>query len=359
MLLLILCIFAAVQTIHLLLLDFFFLTSSSRLLLVFFFRVTLLSFIKKHRALIFIFCAARREDEKKKKRKEKSCWLLRFDSNKQQKMMMMMITMMGICMHTHASRSYKKADSIFCSFERFRPGRLAFVVGDVPDERSGDRLFLSQSVVSRTCTYLSRRSFPRNRAFYSSPTISLPPRLLYRSRRSFASLEARAFCQLLRYFHRRGIRSSSGAFKSALPLFMLLMFESSSIVIVDAVAGEGGEKCMEAKRTRRNTTRRRKQLKTTFGAFDAIATTTTTSNDYHDCLSLFFSFFSMQRQVPEVPSCAASAVTRKLHRFLRLHLNLFRGRGRGFATKNRLLLPIISGSIFSSIPSIPRNNERN
>ena len=35
--------------------------------------------------------------------------------------------------------------------------------------------------------------------------------------------------------------------KSALPLFMLLMFESSSIVIVDAVAGEGGEKCMGSK----------------------------------------------------------------------------------------------------------------
>jgi len=75
-------------------------------------------------------------------------------------------------------------------------------------------------------------------------------------------------------------------------------------------------------------------------------------------VSLFFSFFSMQRQVPEVPSCAASTVTRKLHRFLRLHLNLFRGRGRGFCDEEQTAAPH-QGSIFSSIPSIPRNNERN
>ena len=69
-------------------------------------------------------------------------------------MMMMMITMMGICMHTHASRSYKKADSIFCSFERFRPGRLAFVVGDVPDERAQIvYFFLSQSFRERALTF--------------------------------------------------------------------------------------------------------------------------------------------------------------------------------------------------------------
>ena len=76
-------------------------------------------------------------------------------------------------------------------------------------------------------------------------------------------------------------------------------------------------------------------------------------------VSLFFSFFSMQRQVPEVPSCAASTVTRKLHRFLRLHLNLFRGRGRGFCDEEQTAAPHQQGSIFSSIPSIPRNNERN
>ena len=76
-------------------------------------------------------------------------------------------------------------------------------------------------------------------------------------------------------------------------------------------------------------------------------------------VSLFFSFFSMQRQVPEVPSCAASTVTRKLHRFLRLHLNLFRGRGRGFCDEEQTAAPHHQGSIFSSIPSIPRNNERN
>ena len=76
-------------------------------------------------------------------------------------------------------------------------------------------------------------------------------------------------------------------------------------------------------------------------------------------VSLFFSFFSMQRQVPEVPSCAASTVTRKLHRFLRLHLNLFRGRGRGFCDEEKTAAPHHQGSIFSSIPSIPRNNERN
>ena len=76
-------------------------------------------------------------------------------------------------------------------------------------------------------------------------------------------------------------------------------------------------------------------------------------------VSLFFSFFSMQRQVPEVPSCAASTVTRKLHRFLRLHLNLFRGRGRGFCDEEQTAAPHHHGSIFSSIPSIPRNNERN
>ena len=75
-------------------------------------------------------------------------------------------------------------------------------------------------------------------------------------------------------------------------------------------------------------------------------------------VSLFFSFFSMQRQVPEVPSCAASTVTRKLHRFLRLHLNLFRGRGRGFCDEEQTAAPHHQ-SIFSSIPSIPRNNERN
>jgi len=69
-------------------------------------------------------------------------------------MMMMMITMMGICMHTHASRSYKKADSIFCLFERFRPGRLAFVVGDVPDERAQIvYFFLSQSFRERALTF--------------------------------------------------------------------------------------------------------------------------------------------------------------------------------------------------------------
>ena len=76
-------------------------------------------------------------------------------------------------------------------------------------------------------------------------------------------------------------------------------------------------------------------------------------------VSLFISFFSMQRQVPEVPSCAASTVTRKLHRFLRLHLNLFRGRGRGFCDEEQTAAPHHQGSIFSSIPSIPRNNERN
>ena len=76
--------------------------------------------------------------------------------------------------------------------------------------------------------------------------------------------------------------------KSALPLFMLLMFESSSIVIVDAVAGEGGEKCMGSNTHATKHHEETKQLKTTFGAFDAIATTTTTSNDYHDCLSLLF-----------------------------------------------------------------------
>ena len=56
-------------------------------------------------------------------------------------------------------------------------------------------------------------------------------------------------------------------------------------------------------------------------------------------VSLFFSFFSMQRQVPEVPSCAASTVTRKLHSFLRLHLNLFRGRGRGFCDEEQTAAP--------------------
>jgi hypothetical protein len=68
-------------------------------------------------------------------------------------MMMMMLMMMGICMHTHASRSYKKADSIFCLFERFRPG-LAFVVGDVPDERAQIvYFFLSQSFRERALTF--------------------------------------------------------------------------------------------------------------------------------------------------------------------------------------------------------------
>ena len=77
-------------------------------------------------------------------------------------------------------------------------------------------------------------------------------------------------------------------------------------------------------------------------------------------VSLFFSFFSMQRQVPEVPSCAASTVTRKLHRFLRLHLNPFRGQGRGFCDEEQNASPQHQSIIFSSIPSrIPRNNERN
>ena len=77
-------------------------------------------------------------------------------------------------------------------------------------------------------------------------------------------------------------------------------------------------------------------------------------------VSLFFSFFSMQRQVPEVPSCAASTVTRKLHRFLRIHLNLFRGQGRGFCDEEQNASPQHQSIIFSSIPSrIPRNNERN
>ena len=88
-----------------------------------------------------------------KKEERKSCWLLRFDSNKQQKMMMMMITMMGICMHTHASRSYKKADSIFCSFERFRPGRLALRRWRRSGKQRSNRLFLSQSVVERALTF--------------------------------------------------------------------------------------------------------------------------------------------------------------------------------------------------------------
>jgi|TARA_B110000483_G_scaffold174052_1_gene205940 hypothetical protein len=112
--------------------------------------------------LIFIFCAARREDERKKRREKKKLFVVKKVTNERantlQKMMMM--KMKSICMHTHASRSYKKADdSIFCVlkmilFERFRPGRIAFVVGDVPDERAQIvYFFLSQSFRERALTF--------------------------------------------------------------------------------------------------------------------------------------------------------------------------------------------------------------
>ena len=98
----------------------------------------------------------------KEEEKRKSCLLLQKVTNERANTLqkMTMIKMKSICMHTHASRSYKKADdSIFCSlkmilFERFRPGRLDFVVGDVPDERAQIvYFFLSQSFRERALTF--------------------------------------------------------------------------------------------------------------------------------------------------------------------------------------------------------------
>ena len=93
---------------------------------------------------------------RKRRREKKKLLVVTKVTNEQANTLqkMMMIKMKSICMHTHASRSYKKADdSIFC-FERFRPGRLAFVVGDVPDERAQIvYFFLSQSFRERALTF--------------------------------------------------------------------------------------------------------------------------------------------------------------------------------------------------------------
>ena len=113
----------------------------------------------------------------------------------------------------------------------------------------------------------------------------------------------------------------------------------------------------EAKRTRRNTTRRRKQLKTTFGAFDAIATTTTTSNDYHDCLSLLFLLLDATTG-PRSSVVCCEYCDSKASSLSSSSSQPFQRKGKRIL-RRRTDCCSPSSVYFSSIPSIPRNNERN
>ena len=113
----------------------------------------------------------------------------------------------------------------------------------------------------------------------------------------------------------------------------------------------------EAKRTRRNTTRRRKQLKTTFGAFVEFATTTTTSNDYRDCLSLLFLLLDATTG-PRSSVVCCEYCDSKASSLSSSSSQPFQRKGKRIL-RRRTDCCSPSSVYFSSIPSIPRNNERN
>ena len=139
------------------------------------------------------------------------------------------------------------------------------------------------------------------------------------------------------------------------------MFESSSIVIVDAVAGEGGEKCMGSNT---HATKHHEETKTVEDHFWCFWCICHDDDDFKRLSWLSLSSFPSSRCNDRSPKFCRVLRVLWLESFIAFFVFISTLSEEGeedFATKkNRLLLPIISGSIFSSIPyRIPRNNERN